>query len=54
MKKLILTAAVFTMFVISCETTPTQVETTSTLDSLTVDSTIITLDSLSVVDTVTK
>jgi hypothetical protein len=42
------------MFAISCETTPTQVETISTLDSLAVDSTIITLDSLSVVDTVTK
>ena len=49
MKKLILTAAVFTMFIISCETTPTEIETIST-----VDSTIITLDSLSIVDTITK
>ena len=54
MKKLILTAAVFTMFIVSCETTSTEVETISTSDSMPVDSTIITLDSLSIVDTIAK
>jgi hypothetical protein len=54
MKKLILTAVAFTMFAVSCETTPTEVETISTLDSMSIDSTITTLDSLSVVDTIAK
>ena len=54
MKKLILTAVVFTMFTVSCETTPTEVETLSTADSMSIDSTITTLDSLSVVDTIAK
>jgi hypothetical protein len=52
MKKLILAAAVIvTMLTVSCETTPTQVETTSTIDSMSIDSTITTLDSLSIADT---
>ena len=54
MKKLILTAVVFTMFTVSCETTSTEVETISTTDSMLVDSTIITLDSLSIIDTIAK
>jgi hypothetical protein len=54
MKKLILTAVVFTMLTVSCETTPTEVETLSTTDSMSIDSTIITLDSLSIVDTIAK
>lgn len=54
MKKLILTAVVFAMIVTSCNTTSTQVETTSTLDSMLVDSTIIMLDSLHTVDTTVK
>jgi hypothetical protein len=55
MKKLILAAVViFTMFTVSCETTPTEVETISTLDSMSVDSTVNTLDSISIVDTIAK
>jgi hypothetical protein len=55
MKKLILAAIVIvTMLTVSCETTPTEVETPSTTDSMPVDSTIITLDSLSIVDTIAK
>ena len=54
MKKLILTAAVFAMFIVSCETTSTEVETLSTIDSISIDSTITALDSLSIVDTIAK
>jgi hypothetical protein len=54
MKKLILTAIAFTMFTVSCETTPTEVETLSTTDSMSIDSIITTLDSLSIVDTIAK
>jgi hypothetical protein len=54
MKKLILTAVVFTMLTVSCETTPTEVETLSTIDSMSIDSTITALDSLSIVDTIAK
>ena len=55
MKKLILAAVVtFTMFAVSCETISTEVETISTVDSMSIDSTITTLDSISVVDTIAK
>jgi hypothetical protein len=55
MKKLILAAIVIvTMLTVSCETTPTEVETLSTIDSMSIDSTITALDSLSIVDTIAK
>ena len=55
MKKLILTAMViFTMLTISCENTSTEVETISTEDLMAIDSIIATLDSTSIVDTITK